>query len=140
MPDTFARLEQRLIAGYGQQASQYELALRILEERASAATGTSDDHGWASALQGVLQSVTELDADLADDKVAWRQSGRVAGADLRLVLDRVATQIRVLGERIDGQVADLVARKQRLLPEIDEFIRQRWMLNAYGRVGQAATT
>src|SRR5207247_1561582 len=113
---TLDLLEQRLVAGYQQQASQYEHALRTVEDRASAATGAAVEEDWAMALQAVLQTVADLDACLADDKAAWRQSARVPGTDLSFVLDRVAKLIRILGERIDGQVADLVARKKRLLP------------------------
>lgn len=136
MRDTLVSLEQRLIAGYRQQASHYEQALQMLEQRDTAALG---EERWVTGLQVILQTVAELNARMADDKAGWGQAQRSPEAELRVVLDDVAARIRLLGERIDAAVADLVARKRRLLPEIDDFIRQRWMLAAYGRQDQAAS-
>ena len=137
MTDILDSLEQRLIAGYGQQANQYEQALLCLAGRASDAKGAAET-GCVADLLKVLEMVAKLDADLAADKAAWRQSGRTPGDELRMMLERVATQIRVLAEHVDALVADAVAQKQRLVPEVDDFIRQRWMLNAYERHGQPA--
>ena len=140
MNDTLDLLEQRLVDGYRQLASQYEKALSIVQAPASPTSCPPGEIHWMPTLQEALQTVAGLDARLADDKSAWAQSGRSPGTELRTILDRVAAQIRTLAEHIDRQVAQLVARKERLVPKMDEFIRQRWMLNAYEKVGQAQKT
>jgi hypothetical protein len=137
MIDPLDGLEQRLIVGYNQQASYYEHALLCLAGRAPDAKGAAET-GRVADLLKALEVIAKLDADLVADKIAWRQSGRTPGDELRMVLERVATQIRVLAEHVDALVADAVAQKQRLVPEVDDFIRQRWMLNAYERHGQPA--
>lgn len=129
-------LEQRLVAGYRQQADAYERALRILNERMLSADA-SVQLDWAPELRDTLQTVADLDAKLADDKRAWQHSARIQGPELRSLLERLATQIRELSTKIDGEIAALVARKERLAPEIDVFLRQRSMLNAYSQ--QSAT-
>jgi hypothetical protein len=126
MSDSLEQLEQRVLAGYRRQASHYERALRLLEQR-DAVTN------WAQDLHAILEEVAGLEPEYADAKAAWQQSGKTPGVELRAVLDRLAEQIRVLRAMIDSQVAELLARKQRLVPEIDDFIRRRWMLNAYGQ-------
>jgi hypothetical protein len=125
MPDTIEQLEQRLIAGYQRQASVYERALRVIEQQSSAPN-------WAQDLHAVLEEVTLLEAEYADAKAAWQQADKSPGPALRIVLDRLGVQIQSLRASIDNQVAELMARKQRFAPEMDEFIRRRWMLNAYG--------
>jgi hypothetical protein len=122
-------LEQRLLAGYRGQASQYERALHLI------ATHKAEKE-WAPELLNILQVLAALDAGMANDKAAWRVSGRVPGAELRTLLDHLAGQIRALAGHVDGQVADLLARKERLVPEMDGFIRQRSMLQAYGQYRQ----
>src|SRR5262249_10223799 len=124
MSASLEQLEQRVLAGYQRQASHYERALRLLEQR---------DANWAQDLHAILEEVARLEPVYADAKAAWQQSGQTPGVELRAVLDRLAEQIRVLRAMIDSQVAELLARKQRLVPEIDDFIRRRWMLNAYGQ-------
>ena len=136
MDDSLDVVERRLIAGYQRQATEYERALRVLEAGADAGR----ENNWAQHLNDVLLIVAELDGELTDAKAAWRDSGRTPGTELRALLDRLASQIRVVGAHIDAQVVQLVARKQRLLPEIDDFIRQRWMLHAYRQTGVSASS
>ncbi|HZZ78305.1 MAG TPA: hypothetical protein VFE62_07290 [Gemmataceae bacterium] len=126
MSDTTEILEQRLLAGYRRQSSLYERALRVIEERSS-------EPNWAQNLHAVLEEVTALEAEHADTKVGWQQTGRSPGPELRVVLERLGAQIQSLRAAIDNQVAEITARKERLMPEVDDFIRRRWMLNAYGQ-------
>jgi hypothetical protein len=126
MADTTEQLEQRLIAGYRRQSSIYERALRVLEQQ-------SAEPSWAQDLNAVLEEVTLLEAEYADAKAAWQQTGRSPGQEMRNVLEQLGQQIQSLRTSIDNQVTELMARKQRLVPEMDEFIRRRWMLNAYSQ-------
>lgn len=119
-------LEKRLLAGYRQQLQAYEQALNVVCTRA-------DNLDWLAQLQQSMQQVAALDQQLATDKADWRLSGRAPGSELRTLLDQLATKIATLKDTIDSEVAELHARRSRLLPEIDDFIRQRWMLNAYGQ-------
>ena len=118
-------IEQRLIAGYEAQARAYEEALGIL-----AKVDDADDR-WVQALHDALCRVAAGDLAMAGDKAAWRQSGRSPADRFREVLDRVAQQVRLLAQKIDLHVAELLARRQQLFPEIDAFARQRQMLQAY---------
>jgi hypothetical protein len=120
-------LERRLIAGYEQQLQAYAHALQIF---AAKSPGVETD--WLTRLQEPLERIAALDRVMAADKAAWRISGRSNGVELRSVIDQLADKIRMLKDCIDCEVADLTARRNRLLPEVDDFIRQRWMLNAYG--------
>jgi hypothetical protein len=43
----------------------------------------------------------------------------------------VTERIQALAALVDRRVVDLQARKQALLPEVDECIQQRRMLHAY---------
>ncbi len=134
MPDPLEHVEQRLIAGYQKQGSLYESALRLLQERA----GPASDADRAHHLNEVLHRVASIETEFADARAIWRQSGKTPGTELRAVLERVAEQLRILGGLIESQVAELLVRKQRLAPAIDDFIRQRSMLNAYGQTVQQA--
>ena len=71
MTETLDPLEQRLLAGYQQQAVQYERALRILDERAGAATDTIDDANWVAALQEVLHTVADLAKSELQGRTEW---------------------------------------------------------------------
>ena len=135
--DTINDVEHRLVAGYRRQADTYERALRILDERATPADALVAVD-WAPELRDTLQVVADLDAELADDKQTWRHTARVPGPELRTLLKRLANQIRELTTKIDGEIAALVARKERLAPEIDVFLRQRSMLNAYNQQSRTA--
>jgi hypothetical protein len=120
-------LEQRLIAGYEQQLQAYEHALEIF-----AARSQDLERDWLTRLQEPLDCIAALDRVMTADKAAWRASGRSNGIEMRAVIDRLAKKIQALKVCVDGEVAELTARRDRLLPEMDDFIRQRWMLNAYG--------
>src|ERR1043166_3050489 len=128
--DVAHALESRLIAGYHRQVDAYERALQILERR-----DTVLQAEWAPELRDTLQTVAELDAALAADKGVWRATARTPGPELRIVVERLALQIQELAAKIDDEIAALVARKERLAPEIDTFIRQRSMLSAYAQQG-----
>jgi hypothetical protein len=129
MTAALVALENRLLGAFQEQLRHYDRALSIVEQSARA----SND--WVHALNAALQDIISLDAGMAHDKLAWRQSGRSPGKELAAVLDLLAQRIRLLSESIDRQVAELQARKQQLLPEIDGFIKERRMLQAYGKRG-----
>jgi hypothetical protein len=50
-------------------------------------------------------------------------------------LERLAARLAELAAAVQLHVADLEARKEQLLPEIDAFIQKRRMLQAYGKYG-----
>jgi hypothetical protein len=131
-------LEQRILQGYLAQLPHYDRAAAILG-RQGHGEGDPVNHAWAHDLATVLNDVTALDAAMRDDKEAWRRSGEQPGPELAAVLDRLAARIGELAVRIDRHVADLEARKLRLLPEIDTFIQKRRMLQAYGKYGDRQT-
>lgn len=133
-------LQERLIEGYRRQLEHYQRALRILETFAPAGDTEISDHPWAHELHDLLTSAAAVNAGMATDRAAWQQAGAAPSAELSEVLDRLAEQIRTLSCQIDKHVARLLERRQRLVPVMDEFIRQRWMLNAYGKHGQSAPT
>jgi hypothetical protein len=122
-------LEQRLLRGYQEQLRLYDQALAVVDQE----TGVSSH--WAGALDILMKTISTLDAALAEDKAAWRQGGRQPGPELSALLDRIAGRLAMLGQIVQGQVAEFEARKARLVPEMDAFIQQRRMLNAYGTYG-----
>jgi hypothetical protein len=132
-------LEQRLLAGYRQQLQNYENAWLVLVGRVPTDGQTHAPSDWLPRLQDPLQRVADLDRAMAHDKAVWQQNAGKPGRELSAVLDQLAEKIRVLKEAIDAEVADLLVRKQRLLPVMDDFIRQRWMLNAYGQTSEPRT-
>jgi hypothetical protein len=128
--DNFAALQQRLILGYQAQLQHYDRAIRIV---AQPTPGADQGATCLHDLNAVLREISALDAALAEDKAVWRSSGYRPGPPLRDILDRVTARIRELSAIIDRRVAVLEARKQALLPEVDECIQQRRMLHAYGK-------
>ncbi len=115
-------LEPRLIQGYQTQATLYDRALHVADSAANFAE-----------LNAILREISAVEAVLAEDKAAWRSSGRQPGPLLREALDSVTERIRALAALVDQLVADLEARKQALLPGVDECIQQRRMLHAYAK-------
>ena len=126
MTNLVGALEERLRQGYQQQLILYDQALVIVEERGP---------DWAHALGTILEKVTLLDATMTGDKTAWRGSAVQAGPELSVLLDQVKQRIARLAECIHCDITDLQARQQQLLPEIDDLIRRRRMLEAYGTYG-----
>ena len=127
MNSVLAMLERRLILGYQDQLRHYERALTIVSTHGADAAPES----WIQELADALRDVAHCDADLSKEKDAWEQSGRAPGSELRLVLERLAGVIHTLAGHLDGQIAETLARRNRLLPEIDAFSRQRQMIEAY---------
>lgn len=127
-----AELEKRLITGYRRQAERYALAQRIVEEQVDDVFDPVASESWVNRLGSVLREVAALDADLAGDKDAWRKAGFVAGPELNALLELIAATIQHISQGIDRHLTTLMARRDRLLPEIDGFIRQRKMMQAYG--------
>jgi hypothetical protein len=134
MTATLAALELRLLRGYQEQVLLYDRAASVLG-RHECNADSKEDGNWAHELHAILRDVTGLDASMADDKTAWRQVERPPGPELRAVLERVAASIGTLASGIQRHVADLEARRTQLLPEIDDFIQKRRMLQAYGKYG-----
>ena len=127
MMDSLALLEQRLAKAYADQAAHYDIALGILER-------TDIDHdGSVLDLQAALKEVARIDASITDDKAVWLQSGNSPGPALRGILERLAQQIRILAQHVDRRVVALTAKRQRIVPELDGFLRQRRMLQAYDK-------
>jgi predicted trehalose synthase len=131
MSEPAEMLEQRLVQGYRAQLRLYDQALAVVDQE----TTPGQSGHWAGALNDILKRIASLDAALADDKSAWRQGGRPPGAELDTVLERIAGRLAMLAQIVQGQVAEFEARKARLLPEMDAFIQQRRMLDAYGTYG-----
>lgn len=119
-------LEQRLLTNYRQQAAHYERALRLLDSEADRDARIQD-------VVIILQQIAEMDAALAEDKTAWRQTNRQAGTELRTLLDTLAVQIRTLSECVEQHMVQVAARKAQLAPALDEVMRQRTMLKAYAQ-------
>jgi hypothetical protein len=123
-------LEQRLTHAYEQQLRYYDRALALLDRQAR--SPEADSCQWANELNGILKMVNDLDAGLEPEKAAWRQSGRHPGPRLRNLLELVGDRVKTLIGGVDCRVADLEARKARLLPDIDALIQKRRVLEAYG--------
>jgi hypothetical protein len=126
-------LAQRLSQGYREQLRLYDQALDLVAQDTSPPVSGH----WAGKLDGILQAIAALDAAFADDKSAWRLAGHQPGPELSALLDRIASRLAMLAQIVQGQVAEYEARKARLLPEMDAFIQQRRMLNAYGTYGDS---
>jgi len=126
-------LEQRLTDAYRMQANLYEDAICIVNSDAQ----SIDMDDWVNDLRSTLHEVAVIEARIAHDKVSWEESGRTPGNDLQGILKRIAVQIRSLTTLIDRRSEELMAKKQRLLPVLDEFIRQRHMLQSYGQFGRS---
>ena len=132
MTASIQALEQRLVQAYQEQLRHYDQALAITE--APSVQPTLTGH-WVGDLDAVLKSVSTLDAALAEDKAAWRQSGQQAGPQMSALLDQLASRLGMLAQIVKGQVAEFEARREQLMPEMDAFIQQRRMLSAYGTYG-----
>jgi hypothetical protein len=137
MTEPPSALESRLIQAYAAQASCYERALEAVEQGEPTSRG-EDWYPWIPRLQTALNEAAAIDAAMAEDKQAWRQSGRSASAPLRAVLDLLAEHLRVLAASIDGCVAVLSDRRRKMVPELDGFIQQRRMRHAYDQHGKPA--
>ena len=122
------RLEQRLAEAYHEQARLYDQALRIMERRQGE---PPNGDLWVHDLQAALTAVAAIDASSAADRSAWLKSGRSPGPALRDILGALAERIRLLAGHVDRSVADLSTRRQQMLPELDGFISQQRMLQAY---------
>ncbi|MBI1833100.1 MAG: hypothetical protein HYR84_16795 [Planctomycetes bacterium] len=129
MTESHAALEQRLIDGYQAQAQWYSRAHEILARH-----GSEDGamYSWVVDLQSALNEVAAIDMAMTADKAAFRQSGEPAGPALRQTLDALTEIIGKVAQSVDAWVARLTERRNQLAPQLDEFIRQRQMLHAYG--------
>jgi hypothetical protein len=125
-------IERRLTDAYLLQAKYYEDALRILNEDAQ---GFELD-AWANNLQSTLSKVAVIDERITPEKLAWEKSARSPDLELRTILEMLAARIRALTAAIDRRSQELLARKQCLLPVLDEFIRHRHMLHSYEQFGR----
>jgi hypothetical protein len=134
MTDELAALQQRLLQGYQEQVRHYDRAINILAQHPRWETLLANND-WVHDLDAVLKQVTGLDAAMRDDKAAWLRSEQSPGAELSALLGRLAESIRTLADGVNALVGDVKARKEELLPEIDEFIQKRRMLQAYGKYG-----
>jgi outer membrane murein-binding lipoprotein Lpp len=126
-------LEARLVAGYERQMLLYVQALALLEKQATGPAFDLENIAWTSQLNGLLADVAKIDAEQRPDKLAWESAGRSPGSEMRVALDSIATAIRALANRVDPLIADLRARRDRLVPEMDTFARQRQMIDAYAQ-------
>ena len=131
MNDTLQLLEQRLAKAYADQASHYGNALRTLERQQVIAKQTVMEENWVFELQRSLDEVSAIDVAMKEDKQAWQQSGRSPSILLSSILDKLAQQIRTLGDLIDERIAVLNKKRLQMMPEVDGIIQQRRILNAY---------
>jgi hypothetical protein len=134
MTTSSAALEERLLRGYQDQLPHYDRAATILERYPGNPNGATSDN-WVHELRAALADVASLDAAMANDKSAWRLAEQQPGPELRAVLERVAASLATLAAGVQRHVAVLEARRAQLLPEIDDFIQKRRMLQAYGKYG-----
>jgi len=128
MSEAAAHLQERLLLGYRAQLGHYDRAAGILEQHAEDA-----DTAWAQVLHDVLMKAASLNQNMAVDVATWREMGQHAGPQLRDVLERLGRRIQALQRAIDEKVETFRAHKDRLVPEIDEFLHKRRMLQAYNR-------
>ena len=130
-------LESRLQAGFEKQSALYGEALDLLDRSSNDAF---DNSHWAYKLSDLLAQVAMVEATLSDDKRVWQEADRQGGPWLRQTHEDLSRRIRTLAERVDGAMAELTIRRNRLLPELDGFIRQRQMMRAYGMAPLAPGT
>jgi hypothetical protein len=135
MTNDLQALEQRLLRAFREQLRHYDRALAIVEPQGHGAA----DPGWVLNLNAVLREVEMADTAMTADKTAWRRAGQIPGTELKTLVDCLADRLRTLAEFIQRHVADIQARKEQLLPEVDGFIQQRRMLEAYGKYGDRQT-
>jgi hypothetical protein len=121
-------VQQRLLEGYREQLRLYDQAATIVDQ----ANAPAD---WAFDLNGLLAEIAQLDVGMADDKLAWRRSGPRPG-EVSALVDQIARQLTSLAQSINRHVSLLQERRDKMLPEIDEFIQRRRMLEAYGKYGE----
>ena len=122
-------LEQRLVHAYREQLRLYDQAVALTEHE------TAPGNHWIGGLDPILQAIAAVDKGITEDKSAWRQAGLQPGPEFSGLLDRIAGRLAMLAQIVQGQVAELEARKEQMLPEMDAFIQQRRMLSAYGTYG-----
>ena len=125
-------LETRLQVGFEKQFALYGEALDLLGRSSNDAF---DNSHWAYKLSDLLAQVAMIEATLAEDKSVWREADRQGGPRLRQTHEDLSRRIRTLAERVDEAMNELMARRDRLLPELDVFIRQRQMMRAYAGRG-----
>ena len=117
-------VQQRLVDGYRTQLRLYDEAVALASQ-----AGAQD---WAYQLNGKLRAIAELDAASADDRTLYRQVGPQPG-ELSALLEQVANRLDTLRQTIDREVQQLQERRDKMLPEIDEFIQRRRMFDAYSK-------
>ena len=125
-------LEQRLADAYRLQTKHYNEALHVVNEDGQAL----EKDIWVQDLQSTLQKIAAIDERMAPDKLSWQQEARKPGSELRGILATLSTSIQMLSAAIDRRSEELARRKLRLLPVLDEFIRQRQMLSSYQQFGK----
>lgn len=121
-----ADVERRLQENCERQLCHYDRALALVQKHAA-----STDDVWVNELTYILADVAELDAAVTADRQRWQHAGQAPGPALRHALARLAERIRNLGEHVDQHVRHLQARKLELLPELDQAVQERRMLQAY---------
>ena len=86
----------------------------------------------AYQLNEKLRAIAELDGAAAADRALYRHVGPQPG-ELSALLDQVANRLATLRQIIDREAQQLQERRDKMLPEIDEFIQRRRMFDAYSK-------
>ncbi len=120
-------VQARLVKGYRDQLRLYDQAALIVDQANAQAE-------WAYELNDLLREIAHLDAAMADDKSAWRRLGPRPG-EVSVLVEQVAHRLTSLAQSINHHVRVLQERRDKMMPEIDEFIQRRRMLEAYGKYG-----
>jgi hypothetical protein len=129
--DADQSLEDRLAKCYADQIVLYDGALRLLNPPFRAPEPTVFEEDWAAQLQVALRKVDAIDSAMAADKRAWQNAQRSPGDALRSILETLKQRIQTLAELVDHRIAALKGKRAQLMPELDDFIRQRRMRDAY---------
>jgi hypothetical protein len=119
MTDHLLDVENHLIAGFRAELALYDRALGLVDR--------------ADELNEVLSAIRGQDDELAEDKLVWRFAERKAGPELSEVLAQLAERIQKLSVLVDRRVGELRSSQSVLLPEVDQCIKHRRMLHAYGK-------
>ena len=125
-------IEQELHSALLNEAECYERAVAVVERLDAQLAAGGDGEALVRELHGWLEKTAAIQSTTAPARQAWQAAGERSGPELRSILDRVAGLLQRLMAMVQAVERTAQARRDQLLPELDNVVRGQRMQRAYG--------
>jgi hypothetical protein len=123
--------DELFLASFGRQAECYERALALAEQFSAVSRAGETRIELIAAIAEIVRDVSRLQQDAAEERKRSPTAAPQPDSRLQSAVNRVATLIQRLAERMREAEMILQGRKTQLGPELDLIIRSCQMQKAY---------